>query len=80
MSQRTPQQTLDNLVDHLVSQQGITEQQARCQVLRDCPDLRQRLVDEANAGQPPRGIRPRPDLADRAAAYDGIPRSGRPVA
>ena len=79
-TQRTATEILDNLVGHVVAQEGISESEARQKILRDSPDLRERLVAEANSnGGPPRGVRPRPDLADKAAAYDAIPRFGRPV-
>ena len=78
-TQRTATEILDNLVGHVVAQEGVSEQAARERVLKDCPDLRERMVAEANVGQPARGTRARPDLAGKAAAYDGIPRFGRPV-
>ena len=77
--QRSATDTLENIVGHIVVQEGVEESEARRRVLRDAPDLRQRLVDEANVDRPRGGGRGREDLRARAAAYDAIPRAGRPV-
>ena len=61
-------------------QEGIDELAARQKILRGSPDLRQRLVEEANRDRPQKGTRPRPDLADKAAALrDVVPAFGGPV-
>lgn len=72
--QRSAEETLACLVDHVAAQENTGEAEARQKVLRGSPDLRERLVAEANADRPLRGTRARPDLADRAAAlHDAIP-------
>ena len=68
-TQRTAMQTLDCLTGHVAAQENITEAEARRKILRDSPDLRERLRAEANVARPSRGTREREDLREREAAY-----------
>ncbi len=71
---RSAEETIAVLAGHIVAQEGVTEHEARRRVLRDSADLRAKLHAEANQDHPARGTRPRPDLADRAAAMrDSLP-------
>ncbi|NLF08207.1 MAG: hypothetical protein GX594_09540 [Pirellulaceae bacterium] len=72
--QRSAEETLANLVGHVMRQENVSEVEARQKILRDSPDLRQRLRAKANSDRPPQGTREREDLRERAAAYsDSIP-------
>ena len=76
--QRSAKETLDSLIAHLVKE-GYSEAEAAKEIFRTDPALQARLVAEANTDKRPERARQRPDLAERVAAYDAIPRFGAPV-